>query len=130
MACIAAICQGAHLSLRLCGEPMLTSNADIVHALLDLGAGILVNAADDNGKTPLSYGAEEVELVRLLVKRGADINLPDKDGRTAVVGTAQGRLSIHRRNRWSWVHACNSCPVSHSISIFPSCKVPTLNPRL
>lgn len=59
---------------------MWGTNADVVHALLDLGADI--NAADDNRKTPLSYGVGKTELVRLLVERGADINLPDKDGRS------------------------------------------------
>ena len=59
---------------------MWETNADVVHALLDLGADI--NLADDNGRTPLSHGVEKIELVQLLVERGADINLSDKDGHT------------------------------------------------
>lgn len=59
---------------------MWRTNADVVHALLDLGADI--NHTNDNGKTPLSHGVEKFELVKLLVERGADINLWDKDGHT------------------------------------------------
>ncbi|CAD6581928.1 MAG: hypothetical protein ASARMPRED_000737 [Alectoria sarmentosa] len=56
------------------------TSADILHALLDLGAKI--NLADFNRKTPISYGVEKIELVKALVDRGADLNLPDKDGHT------------------------------------------------
>lgn len=61
---------------------MWGTSAGVVHALLDLGADI--NDAADNGQTPLSYGVKNIELVRVLVERGADISLPDKDGHTAL----------------------------------------------
>lgn len=61
---------------------MWGTSAGVVHALLDLGADI--NDAADDGKTPLSYGVKNIELVRVLVERGADISLPDKDGHTAL----------------------------------------------
>ena len=57
---------------------MWGTNADVVHALLDLGAD--VNLADDNGKTSLSHDVEKFESIKFLVEHGADINLPDKDG--------------------------------------------------
>ncbi|RKP07357.1 ankyrin repeat-containing domain protein [Thamnocephalis sphaerospora] len=60
------------------------SDGDIegVKALLD--AGQPVNAADDNGYTPLHAAAsyDHLELIQLLLERGADANQADEDGDT------------------------------------------------
>ncbi len=55
-----------------------------VATLLDLGAG--VNGADTNGETALmmAAGYGDDEMVRLLLRRGADPELADRRGRRAV----------------------------------------------
>ena len=58
---------------------MWGNNADVVHALLKVGADI--NLPNNHGRTPISFGIGNIELVRILVERGADINIPDENGR-------------------------------------------------
>jgi ankyrin repeat protein len=55
-------------------------------ALLLRNNPTLVNAQDDKGQTPLlfaAYSAQDVGIVKLLLKAGADINITRKDGKTA-----------------------------------------------
>ena len=54
------------------------NNRAVVSALL--GLGVDCNLADFDGRTPVSYGNDHVELVRLLIEHGADIRLADKKG--------------------------------------------------
>lgn len=62
---------------------MWQRNLDVLRALLDYGAD--PNLPDYAGKTPVSYGVENIESVRLLVEEyGADINVPDHSGHTAL----------------------------------------------
>ena len=49
-----------------------------------LASGAAVDARNDFEATPLMWAATEPEKVRLLVERGADVNLKSKMGRTAV----------------------------------------------
>ena len=63
-------------------------NADVVQALLDLGAEI--NLADDNERTPLSHGVEKIELMQLLVERGGHKSSGQRWSYTFMVGTKQG----------------------------------------
>jgi ankyrin repeat protein len=51
-----------------------------------LNAGCDVNAADNKGRTPLMYAAifERPSVVNLLLKRGANINVKDHDGLSAL----------------------------------------------
>ncbi|MCA7010841.1 ankyrin repeat domain-containing protein [Wolbachia endosymbiont of Tribolium confusum] len=56
---------------------------EIVNTLLK-AKGINVNAADQDGKTPLHFAAENshVDIVKLLIEKGADVNAAGQDGRT------------------------------------------------
>ncbi|OTA62830.1 ankyrin, partial [Hypoxylon sp. EC38] len=62
-----------------------------------------VNARDDWGRTPLHFAAagspgESEELVKLLLSRNADFDLPDNDGWTALTYAAQaGNERVVRR---------------------------------
>jgi ankyrin repeat protein len=51
-----------------------------------VNAGCDINAADNNGRTPLMYAAifERPTVVNLLLKRGADFNAKDHDGLNAL----------------------------------------------
>jgi hypothetical protein len=68
--------------------------------LLDEGAH--VNAADDNGSTPLHFAANDdsADIVRILLDAGADINATNNKGETplynAVRNTTPGGLAIIR----------------------------------
>ena len=46
--------------------------------------GVDPNQKDNNGWTALFYGASHVEVVEVLLARGADIHVTAKDGRTAM----------------------------------------------
>jgi len=65
----------------------LCMRVENVGALLDAGADI--NATDRDGLTPLIIHARggdcRQDIVRLLVRRGADISLADNDGRDAMM---------------------------------------------
>ena len=47
---------------------------------LQKGAG--VDARDEFGRTPLMWGAEDLDVVRYLVEKGADVNARDANGET------------------------------------------------
>ena len=51
-----------------------------------LGAGADINAADEEGWTPLHYTALEnkPEVAKVLLANGAQVNVRDKDGKTAL----------------------------------------------
>lgn len=61
---------------------MWENDRAVVSELLALGADC--NLADFQGRTPVSYGTTQVELVRILIEHGADIQRADSDGRTPV----------------------------------------------
>lgn len=64
----------------------------IVQALLDAGAN--VEEAMDDGGTPLMY-ADKLDVVKILLKRGADVSAQDYSGMTALISaSAEGRSSI------------------------------------
>lgn len=56
----------------------------MVKKLIDLGANI--DAIDDNGDSPLFEAAHEgsFETVRILVERGADINISNRSNKTSL----------------------------------------------
>jgi len=58
-----------------------------VQKLLDEGININTKDRENKGKTPLIIAIEEnkIEIVRELIKRGADINVTDYDGDTALI---------------------------------------------
>jgi ankyrin repeat protein len=53
------------------------NNKDSIHALLDRGAD--PNCADVTGQTPL-FQARDVDVLRLLIRNGADVRAKDRDG--------------------------------------------------
>lgn len=59
------------------------NEAIIVKLLLETGRG-KINKQDLSGKSALMYGLKSKEIVELLVERGADINLTDMNGLTAL----------------------------------------------
>ncbi|KAL8688063.1 MAG: hypothetical protein Q9218_005932 [Villophora microphyllina] len=62
---------------------MWYENQEVLRALVDHGAN--VNEPDKSGRTPVSYGTDHSEMVRVLVKEfNADINRPDNEGRTPI----------------------------------------------
>jgi ankyrin repeat protein len=60
--------------------------ASVVKALLDAGAG--ANATESRGMTPLMYAAAtdhgDIEIARMLIARGADLNVKSTAGETAL----------------------------------------------
>jgi len=81
--------------------------------LLERGANI--NARDDeHGATALIYagGNRHIKVVRLLIENGADVNLQDKSGRTALMGGADypeiveillnNGADVNARDQWEW----------------------------
>lgn len=51
--------------------------------MIDRGGN--VNAANDAGATPLIWAATRPDIARLLIERGADVNVKTADGRTALM---------------------------------------------
>jgi ankyrin repeat protein len=100
-AAIAAITAGANVNARnrLGDTPLLIAarngRVNVLKVLLDKGAN--VNAQDDNrGQTALIVavgnvaagdGDNDVEAVRLLIVGGADVNMKDNNGLTALSGS-------------------------------------------
>lgn len=71
----------------------IDGNTEAVKLALDRGLDIYINVKDDDGRTPLHYGARHgrMEIVKLLLERGADINVKDDVyGHTALHLAAQG----------------------------------------
>lgn len=68
---------------------MWGTNREVLRALLDGGAD--VNLPDSEGKPPISFGAEKVEMVKVLVEGyGAQINVRDGRGRTPLWYATKG----------------------------------------
>lgn len=62
-----------------------------------LAHGAVVNAQDDFGKTALMFAAEKdnTEIVRMLLRKGADVEIPDAKSITAKdIARAHGRLNM------------------------------------
>ena len=82
---------GGGTALQMACKPWydLTNNLELVQYLLDHGADINANPADDYGKTALQHACTNYwnyELIDLLLARGADVNGPPAkiSGRTAL----------------------------------------------
>jgi len=73
---------------------IFVGNVTLVQLLLDSGAHI--NAADDDGSTPLHEATyyNHPEIVMLLLERGADRNLVNRDGKTALMLARELRREI------------------------------------
>ncbi len=61
-------------------------NTDCVELLIEHGAD--PNAANDDGATPLHWGAGSMEIVRLLIEKWADPNARSKLGNTPLISAA------------------------------------------
>jgi serine/threonine protein kinase/ankyrin repeat protein len=77
--------------LELTGESAVNVDVDPDRALQLIGENLLqagcdINAADNNGRTPLMYAARYSQLtaVQLLLEAGANVNARDKGGMTAL----------------------------------------------
>jgi ankyrin repeat protein len=67
----------------------LYGDAGLVRTLLEAGAN--PNVPNDEGATPLMRGADDLEKVRLLVERGADVTARSDNHRTAIIIAAAVR---------------------------------------
>jgi len=67
-----------------------------------LNHGANIHATDNDGSTPLHFAAEygNLEVVKLLLKRGADKNLKDKYGNTPLE-SAKSRHQPHVGPLWN-----------------------------
>ncbi len=79
-------------------------SVDAVKVLLDAGADPKLQ--DPRGGTALHYGAWDVERVRLLVAKGADVNAASKAGRTPIL-TAAGSPSGGRSMQFLLEHGAD-----------------------
>ena len=70
----------------------LRGNADAVDALLAHGAD--ANAANEDGATPLHYGADNERMVRALLKHGAKVNVTSKAGVTPLLSAVNRENSV------------------------------------
>jgi len=57
-----------------------------------------VNAMDKKGKTALMWAANygHIEVVKFLVKSGADVNIADNKGRTALIIARKNQMPFNR----------------------------------
>jgi ankyrin repeat protein len=69
-------------------EGIRSGNKDVAHQLTNNG-NVLVDLRDNDGKTALRLAAEKGS-VKDLINRGADPNVPDKDGTTPLMAAAEG----------------------------------------
>lgn len=70
-------------------------------ALIDVG-GLDINAADNSGYTPLMLAAlrGNVEVVRLLLEKGADLSLKNRHGQTAADLATNFESAYSSRDSW------------------------------
>ena len=65
---------------------VITDHPEVIPALVE--AGVPLNAADESGYTPLIYAATidfgDAEAVKILLQAGADRNIRNEEGRTAL----------------------------------------------
>ncbi|KAK4043792.1 hypothetical protein C8A01DRAFT_32112 [Parachaetomium inaequale] len=84
-------------------------------ALLDAPNGLDVNPRDRHGRTPLMYAAAgwQLQAVDMLLRAGADVELQDEDGRTALLHVGGRRLRPPpRRKALAWSAAV---PLARSV---------------
>lgn len=71
--------------------PLFYASVDVLRLLLAT-PGIAIDHMDDTGKTALMYNVYDYEKVRLLVEAGANINLQNIDGKTALMIALEAKL--------------------------------------
>ena len=94
--------KGGSPDMKFHGKTLLTmavlrGDKDIVERLISLDVYADVNCIDDNCNTPLILACEraDVDIVKMLVDSGAQVNLQNKDGMTALMACARsGNKSI------------------------------------
>ena len=70
---------------------IIRGDEEIVGRLLSLDIYANVNCSDDDGNTPLIFACErggDVDIVRRLIKEGAQVNWQNKNGMTALMASA------------------------------------------
>lgn len=68
-------------------------HVDVIKLLLET-PNIDLNKTNDEGDTALFHAADDLESVKLLLAAGADPNIPDHDGWTALIAAAQLSVDI------------------------------------
>ncbi len=79
---------------------VLVGNQDVVELLLDKGANIEITAKDQPQGTPLQWTAyfAVLDMTKLLVDFGADINAKDKNGCTPLCATTIPNLFVKEKD--------------------------------
>ena len=93
------ISNGADVDARSSYNPVFSVPSENGYADMKAARVRTVNTSSDNGVTPLMIAARESHLnvVTFLIKEGADVSLPDYDGRTALhfaVGSSDNSCEI------------------------------------
>ena len=75
------------------------NNTDAVRDQLtdpDIRVNIRINDADENGDTALMYAVQNnnIELVRLLLENGADVNIENEQAETALHYAAEQQVNL------------------------------------